>query len=89
MILYHIPSSPPHSFHDKESGKYYMVQTVFQVFIQPGTYSVHMAEQEEEEGGGVANNSSHAPQSRLATEWHARERTYIVHSLWIHMKLAD
>ena len=71
-----------------------MVQTVFQVFIQPGTYSVHMAQEEEkeeegEEQEGVASPSSHTPKPKLATEWQAKERSYIVHSLWIHMVKTD
>ena len=71
----------PCSFHDKESGGYYLVQTVFQVLLQPGTYSVQVARSE-----GQATEGD-APQIQL--EWHAKERTYIVHSVWIQMTRSD
>lgn len=63
-------------FHDSVSGGHYKVRTVFQVFIQPGTYSVHIANRRGEREEKVG------PQM---LEWHAADRTYIVHSLWIFM----
>ena len=54
---------------------------MFQVFIQPGTYSVHMVE-----GAGQGETEEATP---LKLEWHVKERTYIVHSLWIHMTQAE
>jgi len=63
-------------YQDKVIGTHYKVWTVFQVYIQPGTYSVHMAtgHREGPEGGQL--------------EWHATDRTYVVHSLWVSMETA-
>lgn len=71
-----------------------MVKTVFQVLVQPGTYAVQVAasrgkegEKEEGEEEGGEQSETRAPQIQL--EWHAKERTYIVHSLWISMTDAN
>ena len=52
------------------------MSAVFQVYIQPDTYSVHVSETSV---GSVGS----AVQSLL--EWRVIERTYIVHSLLIQM----
>lgn len=85
------------SFHDKESGGYYMVQTAFQVLLQPGTYSVQVAAASEgeaersEEGSTEIGDMTRGDRatSHIQLEWHAKERTYIVHSVWISMTHTD
>lgn len=62
------------------SGDYNKVQTVFQVFLQPGTYSVRLMEDEMRDERGDKS---------LKLEWHVKEITYIVHSLWISMTSAE
>ncbi len=61
---------------DTVTGNHYSVRTVFQVFIQPGTYSVHVAEVG---GAGTAGGGGQL-------EWRATDRTYVVHSMWIYME---
>lgn len=74
-----LPPLSPHthtgSYYDEELDQQYRVSTAFQVYIQPESYSVRVAD---EEGSGS---------SLLQTNflWHAPERTYIVHALLIKM----
>ena len=67
------------SFHDNVTGEYYGARTVFQVMLQPGTYSVHMATSSSSTGHGEKEGEG------IPLEWRAKERTYIIHSLWIEM----
>lgn len=62
-------------YHDKTVDQHFRAHTVFQVFIQPGTYSVEVA------------NSPTSATSPLNTqlEWHVSERTYIIHSLLVQL----
>ena len=71
------------------TNKDYNVLTVFQVFVQPGTYTVHMAGGSGHETGGngheTGGEGGHMTAGDVRLEWLAKERTYIVQSLWIHM----
>ena len=68
---------PPRSYYDQTTGQDYLASAAFQVYIQPDTYTVHVSELSGDNG----------VQSML--EWRVVERTYIVHSLLIHMTPVD
>jgi hypothetical protein len=63
----------PMSYEDDLSGQHFKVRSAFQVYVQPGSYSVD----------AVAVQSNSPSQSQLA--WTAQERTYIVHALLVQM----
>ena len=75
-IIFTLMTNDTCSYQDKVTGKSYRVHAVFQVYIQPDTYIVHIAD---EPGRGTGSPL----QSQL--EWRAPERTYIMHSLLIKM----
>ena len=68
-----IPFIHVHSYYDEASSQQYRVSTAFQVYIQPESYSVRVADTE--------GSSSSMLHTNLL--WHAPERTYIVHALLI------
>lgn len=77
------PSLPLHSYRDDISADHYHINTAFQVFLQPQTYSVHAVGEK-----GAWSDPGPTPQhSQL--EWHARERTYIVHGLLVQLTPAS
>jgi len=66
-------SITPASYFDDVSSQQYRVSTAFQVYIQPESYSVQVADTEGSSTSLLHNNLL----------WHAPERTYIVHALLI------
>ncbi|XP_064393588.1 uncharacterized protein LOC135341052 [Halichondria panicea] len=66
-----VSSIAPETYHDQAMDQHFKVHTVFQVFIQPGTYNVQVA----------TEPSSSTLSTQL--EWHVSERTYIIHSLLV------
>ncbi|CAI8034911.1 Tyrosine-protein phosphatase corkscrew (Fragment) [Geodia barretti] len=61
------------SYEDDLSGQHFKVRTAFQVYIQPGSYSVD----------AVSEQSNSPSQSQLA--WTAQGQTYVVHALLVQM----
>jgi hypothetical protein len=68
-----VSPSTPMSYEDDLSGQHFKVRTAFQVYIQPGSYSVD----------AVSEQSNSPSQSQLA--WTAQGQTYVVHALLVQM----